>query len=53
MDPKTTCLPEGVMGVEVSGSTMGIVGMGHIGYKIAKRAKGFDMKVLYHNRKRR
>lgn len=41
------------MGVEVSGSTMGIIGMGDIGHKIAKRGRGFDMKILYHNRNRR
>ena len=32
---------------------MGIIGMGHIGHKIAQRGKGFDMKILYHNRSRR
>nr|XP_046274281.1 probable 2-ketogluconate reductase isoform X2 [Scatophagus argus]XP_046274282.1 probable 2-ketogluconate reductase isoform X2 [Scatophagus argus]XP_046274283.1 probable 2-ketogluconate reductase isoform X2 [Scatophagus argus] len=53
VDPKTTCMPENLMGVEVTGSTLGIIGMGHIGYKIAQRAKGFDMKILYHNRSRR
>uniref|UniRef100_A0A8C4XFJ9 Glyoxylate reductase/hydroxypyruvate reductase n=1 Tax=Erpetoichthys calabaricus TaxID=27687 RepID=A0A8C4XFJ9_ERPCA len=36
-----------------NGSTLGIIGMGRIGYKIAKRAQGFDMKILYHNRKQR
>uniref|UniRef100_A0A8C9X4F2 Glyoxylate reductase/hydroxypyruvate reductase n=1 Tax=Sander lucioperca TaxID=283035 RepID=A0A8C9X4F2_SANLU len=41
------------MGVEVTGSTLGIIGMGHIGCKIAQRGKGFDMKILYHNRSRR
>uniref|UniRef100_A0A672HPW9 Glyoxylate reductase/hydroxypyruvate reductase n=1 Tax=Salarias fasciatus TaxID=181472 RepID=A0A672HPW9_SALFA len=39
-----------LMGVEVSGSTVGIVGMGRIGYKVAQRSRGFDMKILYHNR---
>jgi glyoxylate reductase len=39
-------------GYEVYGSTIGIVGMGNIGQQVAKRARGFDMKVLYHNRKR-
>uniref|UniRef100_A0A672HQU4 Glyoxylate reductase/hydroxypyruvate reductase n=1 Tax=Salarias fasciatus TaxID=181472 RepID=A0A672HQU4_SALFA len=42
-----------LMGVEVSGSTVGIVGMGRIGYKVAQRSRGFDMKILYHNRSRR
>ncbi|XP_042371767.1 putative 2-hydroxyacid dehydrogenase SAUSA300_2254, partial [Plectropomus leopardus] len=41
------------MGAEVTGSTLGIIGMGHIGLKIAQRGKGFDMKILYHNRNRR
>ncbi|XP_035534698.1 probable 2-ketogluconate reductase [Morone saxatilis] len=51
--PKTSHLPENLMGVEVTGSTLGIIGMGHIGCKIAQRARGFDMKILYHNRNRR
>lgn len=41
------------MGTEVTGATIGIVGMGRIGVKIAQRAKGFDMKILYHNRSRK
>ncbi|KAM8767521.1 putative 2-ketogluconate reductase isoform 1-T1 [Acanthopagrus schlegelii] len=53
VDPKTTRIPQTLIGVEVSGSTMGIIGMGHIGHKIAQRGKGFDMKILYHNRSRR
>lgn len=53
VDPKTTVLPTTLMGVEVTGSTMGIVGMGDIGYKIAQRGRGFEMKILYHNRRRR
>lgn len=39
-------------GYEVFGSTIGIVGMGNIGKEVAKRARGFDMQILYHNRKR-
>lgn len=38
------------LGAEVYGSTLGIVGMGRIGRAVAKRARGFDMRVLYHNR---
>nr|XP_004549225.2 uncharacterized protein LOC101474287 isoform X1 [Maylandia zebra] len=53
VDPKTTSIPQSLVGVEVTGSTLGIIGMGHIGYKIAQRSKGFDMKILYHNRHRR
>ncbi|CAB1321295.1 unnamed protein product [Coregonus sp. 'balchen'] len=41
------------MGMDVSGATLGIIGMGRIGYKVARRAQGFDMKILYHNRNRR
>ncbi|XP_013864749.1 probable 2-ketogluconate reductase isoform X2 [Austrofundulus limnaeus] len=53
VDPKTTHIPQSLMGVEVTGSTLGIVGMGDIGYKIAQRSKGFNMRILYHNRNRR
>jgi glyoxylate/hydroxypyruvate/2-ketogluconate reductase len=41
---------EQFLGVPVSGATLGIVGMGRIGAAIAKRARGFDMDLLYHNR---
>ena len=41
------------LGTEVNGSVIGIVGMGRIGFEIAKRARGFDMEVVYHNRHRR
>jgi glyoxylate reductase len=37
-------------GREASGSTLGIVGLGRIGSAMARRAKGFDMNVLYHQR---
>ena len=39
-----------MLGLEMSGRTLGIVGMGRIGRAVAKRARGFDMRVLYHNR---
>ncbi|XP_049680169.1 probable 2-ketogluconate reductase [Accipiter gentilis] len=42
-----------ILGVEVTGATLGIIGMGSIGYKIALRAKAFEMNILYHNRTRR
>ncbi|XP_043117990.1 glyoxylate/hydroxypyruvate reductase B-like [Puntigrus tetrazona] len=45
--------PESSLGTDVSGGTLGIIGMGRIGYKIAQRAQGFEMKILYHNRNRR
>ncbi|XP_017276736.1 probable 2-ketogluconate reductase isoform X2 [Kryptolebias marmoratus] len=53
VDPKTNYVPQNLMGVEVTGSTLGIIGMGDIGYKIAQRSKGFNMRILYHNRNRR
>ena len=40
------------LGTDVHHATLGIVGMGRIGQAIARRAAGFDMRVLYHNRKR-
>ncbi|HUL67068.1 MAG TPA: D-glycerate dehydrogenase [Burkholderiaceae bacterium] len=40
------------MGAELAGTTLGIVGMGRIGRAIARRASGFRMRVLYHNRTR-
>jgi glyoxylate/hydroxypyruvate/2-ketogluconate reductase len=40
------------LGIDVHHATLGIVGMGRIGQVIAKRASGFDMQVIYHNRKR-
>ncbi|HTD90905.1 MAG TPA: D-glycerate dehydrogenase, partial [Burkholderiales bacterium] len=39
------------LGVDVHHATLGIIGMGRIGQAIARRARGFDMKVIYHNRK--
>ena len=40
------------LGMDLHHTTLGIIGMGRIGQGIAKRALGFGMKVLYHNRKR-
>jgi glyoxylate reductase len=39
-------------GAEVGGTTLGILGMGRIGRAIARRATGFSMPVIYHNRTR-
>jgi len=41
------------LGSEVNGSTLGILGLGGIGLETAKRALGFDMKVIYHSRTRK
>ncbi len=41
------------LGADVHGATMGILGLGQTGLEMAKRALGFDMRVLYHSRTRR
>jgi gluconate 2-dehydrogenase len=41
-----------LLGTDVHHATLGIVGMGRIGQAIARRAGGFEMRVLYHNRNR-
>lgn len=45
--------PSFILGREIHGSTLGIIGMGRIGEQVARRARGFDMNVLYHNRQRK
>lgn len=45
-----TWSPNLLLGQEVSESVIGIVGMGKIGQAVARRAAGFSMKVLFHNR---
>lgn len=40
-------------GTDIYNKTIGIVGMGRIGEAVARRAKGFNMNVLYHNRNRK
>jgi glyoxylate reductase len=41
-----------LLGLDLKGKTLGIYGCGRIGQAVAKRARGWDMPVLYHNRKR-
>ena len=41
-----------MLGLEVSGKRLGIFGMGRIGRAVARRATGFRMPVIYHNRSR-
>ncbi|HET9879979.1 MAG TPA: D-glycerate dehydrogenase [Candidatus Limnocylindria bacterium] len=38
-----------LMGVDVHGATLGIVGFGRIGRELARRGRGFGMKILYHD----
>jgi gluconate 2-dehydrogenase len=38
------------LGMDVRGCTLGILGMGRIGQAVARRAQGFGMQVIYHNR---
>ncbi len=38
------------LGTDMYGKTLGILGMGRIGKAVVKRAKGFEMNVMYHNR---
>lgn len=40
------------LGMDIAKKTLGIIGMGKIGQTLAKRATGFDMNILYHNRSR-
>jgi glyoxylate reductase len=40
------------LGRDVSGSTLGIVGLGRIGAAVAHRAEAFEMRVLHHSRRR-
>ena len=49
----TSWEPLGFTGVDIHGATLGIVGMGRIGEAVMRRAKGFSMNVLYHNRKKK
>jgi len=42
--------PQGWLGVEVTGATLGIVGYGRIGRAVARRAEGFGMRVLHTSR---
>ncbi|MEK5269412.1 D-glycerate dehydrogenase [Aeribacillus sp. FSL K6-8394] len=48
-----TWSPMLLTGQDIFGATIGIIGMGRIGEAVAKRARGFSMKVLYYNRSRK
>ena len=45
--------PKQLLGQDVWGKKLGIVGFGRIGQSVARRAKGFGMEILYHNRSRK
>ncbi|MEM5311845.1 D-glycerate dehydrogenase [Paraburkholderia sp. JHI869] len=40
------------LGSDIYGATLGVIGMGRIGQALARRARGFSMRVVYHNRSR-
>jgi lactate dehydrogenase-like 2-hydroxyacid dehydrogenase len=44
--------PAFMVGTQITGKTLGIVGMGRVGQVTARRARGFDMIIHYHNRRR-
>ncbi|MEB3816992.1 MAG: D-glycerate dehydrogenase [Desulfurococcales archaeon] len=44
--------PTMMLGIEVNGKTLGIIGMGRIGRAVARRAKGFNMRILYYDVRR-
>lgn len=48
-----TWSPMQLTGQDVYGATLGIIGLGRIGEALAKRAKGFDMNIVYFNRSRK
>lgn len=52
-DTFTTYRPGQILGREISGAKLGIIGMGRIGATVARRARAFDMSISYHNRSRR
>ncbi|MCS7125590.1 MAG: D-glycerate dehydrogenase [Aigarchaeota archaeon] len=50
---KLAWAPTMMLGYEVYGKTLGIIGLGRIGAAVARRAKGFRMKILYYDKIRR
>jgi len=44
--------PAFMVGTQMTGKRLGIVGMGRVGQVVARRARGFDMTIHYHNRRR-
>ena len=50
---RTAWHPELFLGLDLKGKTLGIIGLGSIGLEVARRAKGFGMKIIYYSRKRK
>jgi glyoxylate reductase len=48
-----TWSPTLLLGADLSGSTLGIIGFGRIAQAVARRAKGFELRLLYYSRQRR
>jgi glyoxylate reductase len=44
--------PDLLLGADIAGATLGIVGLGRIGQAVARRARGFEMRIIYTSRKR-
>jgi glyoxylate reductase len=44
--------PGFMLGQDIHDTTLGIIGLGRIGYEMAKRGKGFNMRILYNNKRR-
>jgi len=49
----TTWEPMLLLGADVAGATLGIVGLGRIGEAVARRARGFNMRIIYSSRQRK
>ncbi|MEX2701472.1 MAG: glyoxylate reductase [Candidatus Baldrarchaeota archaeon] len=45
--------PKMLLGTDIHGKTLGIIGLGRIGTAVARRAKGFNMKIIYYSRSRK
>lgn len=48
-----TWSPMQLTGLDINGATLGLIGMGRISKAVVKRAKGFNMNILYYNRSRK
>ena len=45
--------PQLMLGQDVWGATLGVIGLGRIGQAVARRARGFEMRILYHDSERK